>query len=212
MRCPLCEAVEASDTLVREGRRFFRCPRCGLVFVDPAHRLSPEAERARYESHRNDPTDPAYRGFLSRLADPLFERLAPGSRGLDYGSGPGPTLSRMLTEAGHPTRDYDPFFAPDRAPPHRSYDFITCSEAAEHFHEPAREFRRMDARLRPGGWLGLMTGLIQPETDLATWWYLRDPTHVVFYSPDTLRWIARTWKWTLVPISETVALFRKGGP
>jgi hypothetical protein len=117
----------------------------------------------------------------------------------------------MLTEKGHPTRDYDPFFAPDRDLLDASYDFLTCSETAEHFHDPAAEFRRMDTLLRPGGWLGLMTGLLQPDTDLATWWYLRDPTHVSFYTLDSLDWIASDRGWTLVPIADTVALFRKGG-
>ena len=138
-------------------------------------------------------------------------RLAPGARGLDYGSGPGPTLSRMLAEAGPPTSDYDPFFASGPGLLGATYDFVTCSEAAEHFHDPAREFQRLDRLLRPGGWLGLMTGIVDPETDLETWWYLRDPTHVVFYSLRTLTWLGERHGWTLVPVSGTVVLFRKGG-
>jgi len=38
----------------------------------------------------------------------------------------------------------------------RTCDFITCTEVAEHFHRPADEFRRLDALLKPGGWLALM--------------------------------------------------------
>lgn len=209
MPCPLCGWKEVEFRLLRDGVRYLGCGRCDLTFVHPADRPEPGAERARYESHRNDPTDPAYRAFLRRLADPLLERLAPGSRGLDYGSGPGPTLSRILTEAGHPTRDYDPFFAPDSGVLGGVYEFVTCSETAEHFHAPGAEFERIDGLLRPGGWLGLMTGIVGPDTDLSTWWYLRDPTHVAFYSMGTLAWIAESRGWRLVPISGTVVLFEK---
>ena len=179
------------------------------MFVDPSQLPCAEEERRRYESHRNVPTDPAYRRFLGRLAEPILERVPQGAIGLDYGSGPGPTLSRILTEAGRPTRDYDPFFAPDVEALEHRYDFVTCPETAEHFPEPAGELRRIDELLHPGGWFGLMTGLVTKETDLASWWYLRDPTHVTFYSPATLDWIAEEYGWTLEPISATVALFRK---
>ena len=61
-------------------------------------------------------------------------RLLPKSQGLDYGCGPGPALAHMLREAGHDVALFDPFFAPDPAPFNRTYDFVTCTEVAEHFH------------------------------------------------------------------------------
>ena len=36
-----------------------------------------------------------------------------------------------------------------------------CSETAEHFREPRVEFARFDALLRPGGVLGVMTGMLE---------------------------------------------------
>ena len=209
MHCPLCGSRKVPPLAVQEGRRFLRCRRCDLTFLDPAQRLGPGEERARYETHRNDPSDPGYRAFLDRLLTPLAERLPEGARGLDYGSGPGPTLSRMLTEAGYPTVDYDPFFAPREEVLDRRWDFVTCSETAEHFFDPGREFRRLDRMLAPGGWLGLMTGIVTEDVDFGSWWYARDPTHVAFYSPETLAWIAGDRGWKLVPAGETVVLFRK---
>jgi hypothetical protein len=49
-------------------------------------------------------------------------------------------------------RNFDPFFAPDRASLRRTYDVIACSETAEHFDCPGDEFQRLDRLLRPG-WL-----------------------------------------------------------
>ena len=205
--CPLCAARPRmfGDA---HGRSFLECDACGLTFVDPAQRPDPGTERARYASHRNDPADERYRAFLSRLLDPLLARLSPGSEGLDYGSGPGPTLSVMLAEAGHPTAIYDPFFATDPRVLARTYDFITCSETAEHFFEPGVEFMRLDALLRPGGWLAVMTSL-REDQPLEEWWYARDPTHVSLYRARTLEWIARRHGWTLERAHPSVALFRK---
>lgn len=177
--------------------------------MDPANRPSQAEERARYETHRNDPADRAYREFLGRLALPLARRLRPGAHGLDYGSGPGPTLSLIMQELGFPTTNYDPFFAPDPQPLESTYDFITCSEAAEHFFNPGMEFARLDALLRRSGWFGLMTGIRDRETDFGSWWYTRDQTHVCFYRPQTLEWIAGHYGWLLERPEKDVALYFK---
>ncbi|MFN6976724.1 MAG: class I SAM-dependent methyltransferase, partial [Gemmobacter sp.] len=134
--CPLCDAA-ADRFMTLAGQDYFRCPACLLRFLDPAHHPPPEVERAHYLHHENDPDDPRYRRFLSRLAGPLLSRLGPGSRGLDYGCGPGPALAAMLREAGHDMALWDPVFAPDPAALAGQYDFVTCTEVAEHFHRPA---------------------------------------------------------------------------
>jgi hypothetical protein len=102
---------------VVHGRRYGTCAACGLIQVTREDHLTPAAERAHYGTHRNDPADPGYRTFLDRLCAPLVQRLPPGAEGLDYGSGPGPTLSVMLEEQGFPMRVYDPHFADDAERP-----------------------------------------------------------------------------------------------
>lgn len=207
--CPLCRARRIAPFAQAHGRRYLECGACRLVFVDPEQRPSPAAEREHYGTHRNDPADPGYRAFLDRLATPLAARLRPGAEGLDYGSGPGPTLSLMLEERGFRMRIHDPFFAPDPAPLRRDYDFVTCTETAEHFHHPGDEFDRLDRLLRPGGWLGLMTSLLDRETDLARWRYARDPTHVSLYRRETMEWIAERYAWTPELPARGVILFHK---
>lgn len=192
-------------------RRYFLCSDCDLVWLCAEQRPTSEAELAHYGLHQNDPSDPHYRRFLDRLAAPLAKWLSPGACGLDYGSGPGPTLSVMLAERGFPTTIYDPFFAPDGSVLETTYDFITCSETAEHFFAPGEEFVRLDGLLRPGGLLGIMTGIREPGRDFATWHYVRDPTHVCFYSVETLHWLARRHGWSLQLPGRNVAIFRKPG-
>ena len=155
--CPLCRAV-VSGPAIRAGQRTaLDCPTCRLVFVEARHHLAEDEERRRYDLHENDPDDPDYRHFLSRLAEPLLARVPTGARGLDFGCGPGPALVRMLTEAGRPTVGWDPFYAADPAVLDRRYDFLTATEVVEHLHEPAEAFRRMDTLVRPGGHVGIVT-------------------------------------------------------
>lgn len=175
----------------------------------PEDRPSPAEERARYETHENRPSDPRYRAFLDSLCVPLVQRLPPGAEGLDFGSGPGPTLSVMLEERGFSMRIFDPFFAPDPEILACTYDFITCTETAEHFFAPGQEFQRLDRILRPGGWLGVMTEMVEEDRAFEGWHYVRDPTHVAFYRRATMEWIAGAFGWTVEFPSRTVALFRK---
>lgn len=155
--------------------------------------------------------DPRYRQFLSKLADPLLARLPNHAAGLDYGCGPGPALAAMLREAGHDMALYDPFFAPDSATLQPCYDFVTCTETAEHFHHPQQEFERLSAMIRPGGWLAVMTCFQTDDAHFASWHYRKDPTHVVFYRAETFAHLAANWGWTCeVPVKDVVLMQRPG--
>lgn len=207
-RCRVCGG-DATPFLETEGKLYWRCAVCEATFLDPTHWLPPEEEKQRYSLHENDPKDERYRAFLSRLAAPLLERLPPGLEGLDYGCGPGPALARMLTEAGHIMRVYDPFFFPDQTALERRYDFIVCTETAEHFHHPEQEFKRLDELLRPGGWLGLMTCFQDDDDAFAGWHYRRDETHVVFYREATFRRLTERFSWDCMVPRKDVVLMRK---
>lgn len=190
--CPLC-ARPAAESFHRNdfsGARHFDCAVCRLVFLDPQQRLSAQAERARYLLHENAVTDPGYRVFLRPALEAVRGRLMAPAAGLDFGAGPGPALATMLAEEGFTTALYDPFFHPSPEALERTYDFVVCTEAAEHFHSPALEFARMRRCLRKGGILVIMTQMV-PSADFGSWHYHRDPTHVCFYRPETFAWIAR---------------------
>ena len=182
-----------------------------MVFVPPEQFLSAERERAVYDRHENSPNDEGYRQFLSRMFEPLAERLATGSRGLDFGSGPGPTLSIMFEEAGHTMAIYDPFYAPDPAPLDKQYDFITATEVVEHLHHPRRELDRLWSCLEPGGLLGIMTKRVIDRDAFSRWHYKNDPTHACFFSTETFEWLAGYWQAELTIVGDDVVLFGKAG-
>ncbi|BDY06922.1 class I SAM-dependent methyltransferase [Ferrimonas sp. YFM] len=209
MHCPLCQHHQTQHYHQDKKRHYFQCARCELVFADPNALLPPSAEKHQYDQHQNDPADQGYRRFLSRVAQPLMQRLAPGSQGLDFGCGPGPTLSLMLEEAGHSVALYDPYFHPDRAPLRSHYDFVTCTEAIEHFYRPGREWQLLLELVRPGGTLALMTKLVKDRQAFANWHYKNDPTHVSFFSRTTFEFLAQRDDLTVEFIGNDVVLLQK---
>ncbi len=187
------------------------CQQCALVFVPAAQFISPEQEKAQYDLHQNHPDDQGYRQFLSRLFNPLKNKLKSGAHGLDFGSGPGPTLSLMFEENGYRMNIYDPFYADDTRVFQQHYDFITATETVEHLHHPKNELDRLWDLLKPGGHLGIMTKLVIDRDAFASWHYKNDPTHVCFFSRETFLWLAEIWKAKLEFIGNDVILLKKPG-
>ncbi len=189
--CPLCQhsaPKKVNFTVLK--REFLSCRQCDLLWVPHTHHISVEAERERYLHHHNSPTDSGYCSFLSRLFRPLLTLLPSGACGLDFGSGPNPTLSRMFLEAGIKVDIYDPLFGPHEVT-RGEYDFITATEVVEHFREPRRELDQIYELLSYGGYLGIMTQ--EPPGDPVErekWFYLRDPTHVSFFTDRCMQWWA----------------------
>jgi SAM-dependent methyltransferase len=207
--CPVCHERLSHFLVHADARDYFACDVCEARYVDARDYPSPEAEHAQYLLHQNHIDDPRYRQFLSKVVRPLLGRLSPGSRGLDYGCGPGPALAAMLRDAGHHVAIYDPFFAPDRSVLDQTYDFVTCTETVEHFHHPNAEFDRLMDLVRPLGWLAVMTCFQTDDAKFAKWHYRGDPTHVVFYREATFRWLAARHGWSCeLPVKDVVLMQR----
>ena len=163
-----------------------------LVFVPERFHLSLEDEKKRYDLHQNNPSDQGYRKFLRRLFDPLSAKLVPHAKGLDFGCGPGPTLSVMFEEAGYSMNLYDPFYAPHEEVFNNTYDFIITTEVIEHLRTPLVELKKLFGCLKPGGILGLMTKLVIDQQAFQKWHYINDETHICFFSKITFQWLADT--------------------
>jgi len=207
--CPLCAQREVTLFYTDGSRKYYLCSTCHLRFLSPCAFLSAEDEMAHYQTHENCIDDPAYRHFLSKLIDPLLEKLGDDKSGLDYGCGPGPALAQMMEERGHSMSVFDPFFFPSRDCLDCRYDFVTCSETAEHFHNPREEFQKLSLLVKPGGWLAVMTSFQTDDALFARWHYRQDPTHVVFYRYATFEWLAADMGWVLDIPRKDVVLMQK---
>ena len=191
MNCSLCGTTPPKRVIQAQQRLLYECGRCRLISAGPADKLSHHELRERYLLHENSIENKGYCDFLNqaiRLAKP---HLTPGSKGLDFGCGPGPTLSQLVEAEGFNMTDYDPiFFDNVLSPP---YDFIFSTECFEHFEEPKKDIARVVGLLREGGILALMTELWDDSKDFKKWRYASEPTHVSFYAKETMDYICQTF-------------------
>lgn len=200
--CLICEEKTlTSGPKNADGRIFYKCPRCHFIFRDPAHRLTEEAERARYLTHENNIHDKSYQSFVQPLADQVRRHFPISSDrlGLDFGSGTGPVLTHLLRNQGYQIETYDPFFSPEIVMSKAKYDFIVTCEVVEHLFDPLATFRQLLSWLKPGGRLIAKTHLWEGQ-DIYQWYYSRDPTHVSFFSPTNLEYLRKLCGFSLLEI------------
>ncbi|MDA7440755.1 class I SAM-dependent methyltransferase [Candidatus Pseudothioglobus singularis] len=209
--CPLCNSKSHSLIHNDSHREYLSCSDCEFVFVPKSFHLSQIDEKLRYDTHNNDPGDIRYRQFLSQLAEPLLQKIPEKSYGLDFGSGPGPTLSLMLEEKGHHVDLYDKFYASNDGIFNRKFDFITATEVIEHLRDPMLEFKRLASALMVDGYIALMTHLLTEETDFRSWYYKNDPSHIGFFNKQSLVYLAKELKLELDIYSERVIFLKKLG-
>ena len=210
--CPLCQSNQTQLFSRDPQRLYLQCQCCLLVFVDRQYLLTAEQERQHYLLHNNDVTDAGYRQFLSKLASPLLSLLGQDTKeGLDFGCGPGPLLAQMFSEAGHQMQVWDPFFANNPAALQQQYDFISCTEAIEHFVNPQNEWQLWLTLLKPKGYLAIMTKCYPAADAFNNWYYKRDPTHISFFSQQTFAWLAHHYHLDVAFPTNDVVIFRKAG-
>ena len=209
MICIICKNQKAAIFTNIKQKRYWKCSYCEAIFLDKEFYLSSNDEYKHYLTHNNYVNDPRYKKFLSNLMLPLIERMKLNSIGLDYGCGPGPALSLMLREKGYQMFNYDPFFHPKKSNLLKKYDFISCSETVEHFHNPFYEFTRFNELLNDGGIIGIMTNFHSKENIFENWYYIKDPTHVVFYTKNTFLIIAKMFKWDCEFLNNNLVFFKK---
>ncbi|MBN2063152.1 MAG: class I SAM-dependent methyltransferase [Sedimentisphaerales bacterium] len=186
--CPLClRGGHISDMSATGERHFYFCGNCYLIFADPEDYLPLTEQKNVYDQHENHIADDGYVAFLERLLGPMSQYLQKGMSGLDFGCGPGPVISQLLERKGILCDNYDPiYYDCVLAGP---YDFITATECFEHFTRPAAEIARISQLIPTGGILGIMTELWQTPEQFRSWYYLKDPTHIVFYHKQTIEYI-----------------------
>lgn len=209
MLCPLCNSEVYGEFAITAARTYFKCDICNLIFTGEKFHLSQEDEKNRYCLHQNTIADKGYVKFLNQLAVPLYQYLPLAASGLDYGCGPGPVLAELIEKKGFSCDLYDPYFFP-KLDFDKRYDFIAATECFEHFFNPKTELEKINMILKPVGILAIMTELFTSDKLFADWYYIKDPTHVCFYSPKTIVFICTNFGYTLLFTDEIrVVILRK---
>src|SRR5262245_53594963 len=104
-QCQLC-GTPSAHSFSMNGRDFYHCGSCDLVFVPASQHISIDEARGRYLKHRNTPDNAGYMArFRSIIA--IMRELAPGAhRVLDFGSGPAPVFVDLLNDEGYEAVGY----------------------------------------------------------------------------------------------------------
>jgi hypothetical protein len=210
MKCPLCSAGEGRPyARTQDARAYWNCGNCALIWLDEAERLSLPEEKTHYYTHENFGAD--YLNYLGKTALPIAALLAPGAKGLDFGCGPTEGMKELLSPLGFSVDSYDPIFFPHASLLKNRYAFLLCSEVAEHFFYPEKEFATMNELMHPGAYIAISSRLWCEGSNFDQWFYRRDPTHVVFYRRPTVEWIAHRFDWDLLRLESPLWILRKQG-
>ena len=207
--CPLCFCIKSSLYSKDSGGEYRLCEECSLVYVLEDKHLDETAEKARYDLHTNSSDDDGYRKYLTKVSNPVLQRIKKDAKGLDFGSGPGPTLSLLFEEAGHEMNIYDHFYARDEDVLKQSYDFITSTEVIEHLYKPSEVLDKLWNMLNEDGLLCVLTQPYVEQEKFGKWYYKNDPTHVCFFSLETMQWLEKKYNAQLEVISKDIFIFNK---
>lgn len=204
--CILCHA-HTELFYETSQKKYYQCTHCSSISLDPQYYVSKENERKRYQEHNNDTEDPGYQKFVEPIIRGVKQKFDKKHKGLDFGSGTGPVIAKLLRDKGYTIELYDPFFCNNPEKLEEMYDFIVCCEVMEHFHFPAKEFSLLRSILKPNGALFCMTDIYFENVDFRTWYYKNDPTHVFFYHKNALAWIQSEFKFSALKIEGRLIQF-----
>ncbi len=190
-----CSVCGSLTTVYRHERfgTFFICETCDYISKDAADYLTDADARALYELHENSIHDTRYINYFKDFIDKaIIPHASEIKIGLDYGSGPEPVLSHILeTEYGYQMTCYDYFFACNPSYARKQYALITATEVVEHIENPLVLFALFKKLLAPRGTLAIMTSFHHKDLErFKNWHYMRDMTHISFFTPRTMRYIA----------------------
>jgi len=204
--CPLCKTESTFFEEVKT-RMYYKCPKCFGIFLSKENYMNSEDEKKHYEYHNNDVEDKGYQNFVSPITNSILNDFNDSHKGLDFGAGTGSAVSKVLKDNNYSIKQYDPFFHNHKELLEKKYNYIASCEVVEHFHHPDEEFKLLKSLLEENGKLYIMTHLYSPEIDFASWYYIKDHTHVFIYQKETMQWIAKQYEFSLVEIENRLIIF-----
>ncbi len=194
--CLLCQSLDNKVLLVN-SKKYFHCMNCDLIYLNPLERLSLDLEKLRYLSHENNFEDERYRHYLKSTLDFSKFFLKPNMKILDWGTGPSDAFLKIMQNENYRVEIYDPIFFPKTFQENEKFDLIILSECIEHFYNPQSELNKIKKLMNKQSLLIIRTERHKGEQHFESWYYHRDPTHVIFLSENTFRFIADKFSWEI---------------
>jgi 2-polyprenyl-3-methyl-5-hydroxy-6-metoxy-1,4-benzoquinol methylase len=224
--CPCCNAAKTKHLIEVSGYNYFKCLKCGSLFLDTAYLEKIDAglsivkyEEGYWKMELESARERSYGAALARTAEALYYCRIPVKKFLDIGSGPG----YFLDAIGKLLPDHaDTFYGVELFPPEiefRSkapnymigdlgdlqdkFDCGICVEVIEHLTPRMLDdiLKKLAAVSNPGALYIFNTGL--PEYVIKEDIKYLDPTsrgHLVSYSLEAVSLIAGKYGFAVHPI------------
>ncbi|MBU1145712.1 MAG: class I SAM-dependent methyltransferase [Firmicutes bacterium] len=191
--CKICQCatIEIYHPILKGN--YYYCKNCEFISKDEDNLISEAQELKIYNFHNNSLENLGYVTFLKEFVNHSVLPFANGKKVLDFGSGPTPVLAHILKEDyDFEVEIYDLFFSPLKVYETQKYDVITSTEVIEHLQNPLIYFALFKSLLAKDGILSIMT-LFHPndEDKFIDWYYIRDHSHISFYTTKTIEFIAK---------------------
>lgn len=199
--CTICGMATESFTQDIFKVTYHSCPSCEFIFKDEADLVSVEAEHEIYETHENTIENEGYVAYLRRFLDhAVFPYADEIRKVLDFGSGPTPVFSMLLErDYGLHADIYDLFYSPEKIYEGKTYDVVTSIEVVEHLVNPLVQFEIMKKALKKDGVLAVQTQFHPKDVEeFRKWYYMRDRSHIAFYTRKTMEKIAELLELDLI--------------
>lgn len=205
--CRLCKhSISKFETI--KDRHYYRCPQCDAIQLDEIHLLDSKAEKARYDTHNNDVFDLGYQKFVSPIVKYILKEFDKNHKGLDFGAGPGPVISKLLIDQGYQINQYDPHYYPNTSVLDYKFDYIVACEVIEHFNHPKKDFYLLRNLITDLGQWIFMTDIYDDSISFSDWYYKNDETHVIFYTKKTFNFLKETYGFNDLIINKRLIILK----
>ena len=193
VKCRICGQAAYLMEHEKLEKHYYHCVYCDYIFMDEKEIISHEAEKHRYDQHKNTLDN---RGYVNMFECFIEQAIIPYENqidtALDFGCGPGPVLAYLLKQRGIQVDVYDIYFQPKKVYENKKYNLITSTEVFEHLKYPMEQASTLLQRLTPNGILALMTSFHSNDVEqFSKWWYRKDDTHIGFFNAKTFEYIAK---------------------
>ncbi|MEA3456398.1 MAG: class I SAM-dependent methyltransferase [Campylobacterota bacterium] len=191
MKCPICSQICHPFTDKKHHIQYYHCGVCRFIFKSPDHYEGYDKQKERYDLHQNEEKSEGYQAYFKRFMDYILPLTGTPQHALDFGCGVTSLLAKMMAEEGIDCDYYDPIYHPESSYQDKTYDLIVSVEVFEHLHHPKELFEHLLSRLNRGGYLAIQTQFHYNSIEqFLNWHYRLDPTHIVFFTPETFRYLA----------------------
>jgi len=199
MNCHICNGPTEHFVDGKRDIRYYHCKPCGYIFKDPLYYQTIEEQKFRYDLHDNSENSEGYKAYFQRFLDFVIPHIEKPETALDFGCGRSTLLASLLKNESIICDAYDPIYHPDTLKSDKSYNLIVSTEVFEHLHQPRKVFSLLTKYLKDGGYMALQTQFHSNDAaQFRMWYYHQDPTHIVFFTPQTFKVLAKMYGYAYI--------------